>query len=37
MVAASFTFQMEAVIGANGRMARQKDLEQVRLLMETDT
>ena len=35
--AARFTTQTATVIGGNSRMAREKDMEQVRLLMETDT
>jgi hypothetical protein len=35
--AARLTIQVAAVIGGNTRMARQKDMEQVRLLMERDT
>jgi hypothetical protein len=37
MAAARFTIQVATVIGGNSRMARRKDMEQVRLLMETNT
>jgi hypothetical protein len=37
IIPARFTTQVATVIGGNGRITRGKDMEQVSLLMETDT